>query len=125
MKHKQDFKILIVDDEPLVRETMKKVLVDKGYDVLAAEDAHAALQLVRNTPVNAALLDIRLPGMNGVELFEKIKLLRPDVQVIMMTAYEVEELVNRAFKRGVFACLHKPFDMTKLHQLLEQIREKV
>ncbi|MFH1061606.1 MAG: response regulator [Candidatus Omnitrophota bacterium] len=121
---KKKFSILVVDDEQVVRENVSRILCDEGFKVFVAEDGKSAIEIAGKESFDAALLDIKLPDMNGVEVFEKIKLLNPDVKAVIMTAYEIKELVNQAFALGAFACLHKPFEIKKLLKILNDIKQE-
>ncbi|MBU1087789.1 MAG: response regulator [Candidatus Omnitrophica bacterium] len=121
---KKNFSVLVVDDEQVVREMVRKILFDEGFKVFVAEDGKSAIEVARNQNFDAALLDIKLPDISGVEVFERIKVFRPNVEAVIMTAYEIKEMVNRAFELGAFACLHKPFDIKKLLQILNDIKRK-
>ncbi len=120
----KDFSILVVDDEQVVRETVKRILSDEGFNVFVAEDGNSAIEVARNQNFDAALLDIKLPDINGIEVFEKIRVFSPNVKAVIMTAFEIKELVNRAFELGAFACLHKPFDINKLLKILNDIKQE-
>ncbi|MBU1044887.1 MAG: response regulator [Candidatus Omnitrophica bacterium] len=121
---KKNFSVLVVDDEPVLRETVKRILFDEGFNVFVAADGKSAIEVAKNQDLDAALLDIKLPDINGVEVFERIKVLRPNLKAVIMTAFEIKELVNRAFELGAFACLHKPFDIKKLLHILNEIKRE-
>ena len=82
-------RILVVDDDKDLRFNLSSILKDEGYDVLAVEDGREALKAVQNNSPNLALLDIRLPGMNGMKILEKLKRIDKDLIIIMLTAYAV------------------------------------
>jgi DNA-binding response OmpR family regulator len=107
-------KILIVDDDQDLRFNLSNILKDEGYDVLAVEDGREALKTVQRNCPNLVLLDIRLPSMNGMEIFEKLKRMDKDLLIIMLTAYvEVKDAV-KAMKLGAFDYVTKPFDNEEL-----------
>jgi len=114
-------KVLVVDDEAIVREMLEKILKDKGYSVLMANNGSSAIEMAKNNEVDIALVDIRLPDINGVQVLEGIKNIKPDILVIMMTAYETEELVRKAFGQGAQACLHKPFNVETLFKIFKEL----
>ncbi len=117
--------ILVVDDQFGDRETLKVILEAKGYRVATAADGTEAIKMVKERHYDIIFLDIRLPDMNGVQTFEQVKGIDPDVAVIMMTGYTEEELVRRAISAGAYTCVYKPFDMDKVITLVEKIaREK-
>jgi len=102
---KKNFSILVVDDEQVVRETVKKILFDEGYEVFVAEDGKSAIEVARNEYFDAALLDIKLPDIDGIAVFERIKMFRPNVEAVIMTAFEIKELVNRAREMTLYTTL--------------------
>ena len=110
--------ILVVDDQFADRETLKAILEDKGYRVATATDGAEALQMVKERHYDIIFLDIRLPGMDGVETFEQVKEIDPTAVVIMMTGYTKEDLVERAASSGAYTCIYKPFDMEKVIALV-------
>ena len=107
-------RILVVDDDKDLRFNLSSILKDEGYNVLAVEDGREALKAVQNNSPNLALLDIRLPSMNGMEILEKLKRIDKDLIIIMLTAYaEVKDAV-KAMKLGAFDYVTKPFDNEEL-----------
>jgi len=116
--------ILVVDDQFGDRETLKTILEDKGYKVATATDGTEALRLVQERHFDIIFLDIKLPGMDGVETFERVKKLDPKAVVIMMTGYTEEDLVNRAVSGGAYTCIYKPFAMEKVIELVDKIAHR-
>lgn len=104
-------RILIVDDERSLLLTLLANLELEGFDVEGAQDASSALRLIREQHFDLVLTDIRMPGMSGVELFRSVRSLRPDMPVILMTAFAAEHLIDEAIQAGVFAVLPKPFEI--------------
>lgn len=115
--------ILIVDDNINLCKTMSFVLKRKGYNVTIANDGIEAINRVEEKPFDIIFLDIKLPLMDGVETYRRIKKIRPEVVTLMMTAYSVEELIQEALEEGVFGVLYKPFDLEKVISLIETARE--
>jgi DNA-binding NtrC family response regulator len=113
--------ILVVDDNNALAEGIADVLDAKGYHVSVANDGFAALDLVRKDPFDIVLMDIRMPGMNGVETYRGIKEFRPKIKAIMITAYSVEDLVEEAMQEGVCKILNKPIDLDGLMTLIEAL----
>ncbi|MEE4266108.1 MAG: response regulator [Desulfobacteraceae bacterium] len=104
------FRILVVDDELIVRDSLKEWLAEEGFSVdMAASGPEALEQLTRQT-YQLMLLDIKMPGMDGVEVLQKAKESWPDLNVIMMTAYATVETAVEAMKVGALEYLIKPFD---------------
>jgi DNA-binding NtrC family response regulator len=112
-------RILIIDDDKDLRFNLSSILKDEGYDVLAVEDGREALKAVQRNCPNLALLDIRLPTMNGMEILEKLKRMDKDLIIIMLTAYaEVKDAV-KAMKLGAFDYITKPFDNEELALIIK------
>jgi len=118
----KDILILVVDKQFADREALKAILEDKGYRVATAKDGTEAIEMVRSQHYDIIFLDVSLPDMNGVETFVQVKKIDPKATVIMMSGYTEEELVSRAVREGAYACIYKPFDMTKVIALVENIR---
>jgi DNA-binding response OmpR family regulator len=107
-------RILIVDDEPMVRETISRVLVEEGYTVDCAADGEMALARCRSHPPDVILLDLMMPGMNGRQFLSTLRgdLGRTEVPVVVMTA--VHGLGQRALSLGADDMVEKPFDVDEL-----------
>ena len=105
-------RILLVDDEKSLLLTLAANLELDGFDVTTAESAQHALDLFETSHFDLVLSDIRMPGMNGVELFRAIRAKRPDFPVILMTAFALEGMVKDAIAEGVFTVLPKPFEVS-------------
>lgn len=103
-------RILVVDDDKDIRFNLSSILKDEGYDVLAVEDGKEAIKAVQNNSPNLALLDIRLPGMDGMKVLEEIKKIDKDLIVIMLTAYGEVKSAVQAMNLGAFDYITKPFD---------------
>jgi len=116
--------ILVVDDQFSDRETLKAMLEDKGYRVATANDGVEAIEMVKSRHYDIIFLDVRLPGMNGIETFEQVKVIDPEAIVIMMTGYTEEDLVKGAINEGAYICIYKPFDMGKVIELVEKISKE-
>jgi len=106
--------ILIVDDEKDMRDFLKIMLRKEGYDVHAMASAAAALERCASGPCDLVITDLRMPGMDGVELLKKIKSLNADIQVIMITAYASIDTAVDAMKAGAFDYFTKPFNVEEI-----------
>ncbi len=119
---RQNFKILVVDDELIVRDSLKEWLeVEGGFAVSMAESGAQALEHIKNEGCQLMLLDIKMPGMDGVEVLQKAKDLFPELPVVMMTAYATVETAVEAMKIGALDYLIKPFDPDALIPKIIQI----
>jgi len=116
--------VMVVDDRVEDRETLKDVLVDKGYRVVTASDGFEALAMVPKGNFDIILLDVKMPRMDGIKTLEWIKEMNPDTGVVMMSAYSMDEFVGKALREGALAFLYKPFDMKKLFKIVEEYREE-
>jgi len=103
--------VLIVDDESHVREVLSLALQGEGYHCFAAEDGQAALTVARQHPVSVALLDIHMPGMDGLETLRHLRELSPETVPIMLTADTGVDVAVEAMKRGAFDYVRKPFHL--------------
>ncbi len=112
--------ILIVDDDTYILDFISRLLRDEGYHILTAASPALALRLVAEQEIDIVLSDIKMPGMSGVDLLERIHLGAPDLPVILMTAYADLELAIDAIKRGTFDFINKPFKAGDLIRSLEK-----
>jgi two-component system response regulator (stage 0 sporulation protein F) len=112
--------VLVVDDSPGICQTMSMILKRKGFDVYCAGDGPDALKKIKEKPFDVVLLDIRLPGMDGVEVHKKIRSMRPDARVAMMTAYSLEDRVREALDEGAETVFYKPLDMDAVIGFIEK-----
>src|SRR5438132_52756 len=115
--------ILVVDDDPGVRESFRLILEDH-YDVLDVPDGPRALEVVRSAQVDLVLLDIRLPDMDGIEVLERTKAIDEGIEVILVTAVKTVRTAVAAMKLGAFDYLTKPFEEDELLQLIRRALEK-
>jgi CheY-like chemotaxis protein len=111
-------KVLVVDDDAGIRETMSDILSLEGYDVTAAGGGREAVALCIKQRFDFALLDIRMPEMNGVETLREIKRIDPKLRAIMITGYDVGTLANEAMDAGAEAVFRKPLDVASFLPLL-------
>lgn len=117
-------KILIADDEEGLRLSMAGILEMEGYQVTEVDNGSKAIEEVKKGSYDIAFLDIKMPGLNGVESFKEIKKISPETVVIMMTAFAVNDLIKEAINEGAYACLSKPFDMEKIMATIKEVSTK-
>ena len=115
-------RILLVDDNEEFLDSTKDVLDDEGYEVVMATSGEEGIELAGAQTFDVILMDIKMPGMNGVESFIEMKRRNHKVKVIMVTAYSVEDLMRQALDEGVFAILSKPVDMDRLFRTIEDAK---
>jgi DNA-binding NtrC family response regulator len=118
------YKILIVDDDRLVQNSLRNILSEK-YDTSIAGNGEEAIQVLKKSSVDLVLLDIRLPGMDGIEVLRKIKAMEKDLLVIMMTAYEDVNTVITSMKMGAHDYLVKPLAIDELEIIIEKALENL
>ncbi|MGN1400492.1 MAG: response regulator [Bacillus sp. (in: firmicutes)] len=111
-------KVLIVDDQFGIRILLNEVLQKEGYAIFQAANGMQALDIAEKNKPDLVLLDMKIPGMDGIEILKRLKELDPSIAVIMMTAYGELDMIQKAKKLGAITHFAKPFD-------IEDIREAV
>ena len=106
-----DKKVLIVDDEESIREVLRDLFSELGYNVSLAEDGKKGLDAALSTDIDLAVLDVSLPGMNGLEVLRVLKEAKPDLPIIMVTGYASMSTALEAMKLGAYDYITKPFDL--------------
>lgn len=117
-------RILVVDDEVDICKNLADILSDLGYTVDIAHDGQSALQLVRERPYDVALLDLKMPGMDGLTLYREIKKLRAGTVAIIVSAYATSTTAEEALAAGAWHVLPKPVDLPKLMGLVDAAVEQ-
>ncbi|HEY0099637.1 MAG TPA: sigma-54 dependent transcriptional regulator [Pyrinomonadaceae bacterium] len=115
--------ILIVDDEQGMRQLLSLVFGRAGHAVHAAENGRRAVELLRESPADLIVSDVRMPDMGGIDLLRAARELAPDVAVVMMTAFATVETAREAFKLGADDFIQKPFDVDELKLIVEKALE--
>ncbi len=115
--------ILVIDDDDQLRRSFEKLLTEEGYTVESAPSGEAGLDIARNKIPDLAILDMRLPGMNGLETFQALHELEPKLPVIIMTAHGTTETAIEATKMGAFDYILKPFDIPDMLDVIKQALE--
>ncbi len=116
--------VLIVDDEQIVRVSLENWLKADGHFVSSAASGRDALAVINDKPWDILLLDIKMPKMGGIELLQRVKEIKPDAYVVMMTAYASVESAVDAMKKGAYDYLMKPFEPEELRMIITRIMEK-
>ena len=114
-------RIMIVDDDQDFRRLLQQILEDEGLDVIWVEDGFQAIQKASVNQIDLILMDIFMPGMNGVEAASKIKEILPDCTVVMMTGYILEDLILNHLLKGAKACLTKPISIQQLLEIVDEV----
>jgi DNA-binding NtrC family response regulator len=117
--------ILVVDDESSVRDSLYNWFIEDGYHVACAEDAKVALSILETENFDIVLTDIKMPGMDGLEMLRRIKTIRKEAVVIMMTAFATVDTAVQALKDGAFDYVTKPFDPDDLSHLIRNASKQI
>ncbi|MDF2668371.1 MAG: CheY-like receiver protein [Paenibacillus sp.] len=107
-------KVLIVDDQNGIRVLLVEVFSSEGYHTSQASNGKLALEIVRKDPPDLVLLDMKIPGMDGLDILKHIKQINPSIKVIMMTAYGELDMIKEATDLGALMHFTKPFDIDDL-----------
>lgn len=120
---KSKHRILIVDDDQDMTATLALILKEEGYEAIPANNGYAAIKTVKEKRVDLILMDMKMPGLNGVETYKEIRKIRPGVPVVMITAYAPENLVKEALEHNAREVIYKPFDMEEMLELINKLKE--
>lgn len=113
-------KIIVIDDEPSVLESFKMILKIKDYEVDTFSDGPSALSQLKPNVYDLAFVDLKLPGMDGIQILQKIKEIDPTIEVAIVTAYATEASHANAITLGALEYLRKPFLMEEIYELVER-----
>jgi two-component system, NtrC family, response regulator HydG len=117
-------RVFIIDDDRDHAESVADVLAMRGFECELAFSGEAGLARFRESAFDIVFMDVKLPGMNGVETFFEFRKLRPGVKVMLMTGFSLEQLVAQAVENGALGVLRKPFAMQELLDVLEQVKPR-
>ena len=123
-KEKNEIRILVVDDEVEIADTFRDILSDAGYAATQAYDGREALDKFRAGDFHLVVTDIKMPGIDGIELLETIKMIDKKVEVIIFTGYGSIESVKKALKLGAYDYLEKPVQKDKFLITVEHALER-
>ncbi|MCM8800540.1 MAG: response regulator [Candidatus Omnitrophica bacterium] len=124
MADKKSIKVLVVDDEKVVRDFLIRLLSLENLEVKTAEDGFSALEQAKKESFDLVFLDVRMPKMDGVQTLIELRKINPQARYVMMTGYAVDDLLEKAMKEGAFASLKKPFDINQMLSILKSAQEK-
>lgn len=111
--------VLVVDDEQIIRDFFRRLLREE-FTVVTAKDGYEAIRAAKRNRFDVIFMDVKMPGINGVETLRKIKEVNPEATVFMMTAFEVPGLIEKAIREGANGCLYKPFDVADVLQAVQK-----
>jgi len=113
-----DKKVLIVDDQNGIRVLLMEVFGSEGYQTFQASNGKMALEIVKSESPDLVLLDMKIPGMDGLEILKRIKEINRDIKVIMMTAYGELDMIKEATELGALMHFTKPFDIDEMRMVV-------
>ena len=116
--------ILVVDDEQSIRITLAGILEDEGYNVVIAEDGYKGIAAAEKINFNIAFIDMKMPGISGIETLKKFKKISPNTIILLMTAFLDEDALNDATKLKVQRILYKPLDLDLILKILRKNQAK-
>ena len=122
MKPTDKLKILVVDDEDIVRLTLAAMIEHMGHTAECVNDGLAGKQALKNNKYDAAFVDMRMPGLDGMNLLKWSRQRRLDLPIIIMTGHGAEDSRDEALQSGAFAFLGKPFSLAGINGLIEKIQ---
>ena len=115
--------LLIVDDEDGPRQSLRVIFKDE-FNLLMAEDGPTAIKLAQENDIDVAVLDIRMAGMSGIEVLERLKYVKPDIEAIMMTAFETTDTIRQALRLRACDYINKPFDLATIRAAVSQAMQR-
>lgn len=116
--------ILVVDDKKIIGDLFDFILGYCGHNIKCLYDPMEALEVIKKQRFDIVFLDLIMPGKDGVQLLEEIRLSAPDLPVVMMSGYSVDEKRNKAQELGAVTCLKKPFEMEDVRKVVKQVLGK-
>jgi len=119
-----NLKILVVDDDEAMRVSFEKFLAKEGHLAVIVENGAQALEKIRNRQFDLAFIDLKLPGIDGIELLKLIRAKNPRLDIVIITGYGTVETAVEAIKLGAYDYIQKPFSLKAIRQVINKIQEK-
>ncbi len=113
--------VLVVDDEQSICMLLQDLLARFGHGVTTCQDGASGLELAAANTFDLVFLDIRMPGMGGLEALKKLRELQPNAMFVMITGFAKDDIIDEALRSGAAACLCKPFSLSQVTKLLEEV----
>src|SRR5437899_3078956 len=117
-------RVLFVDDEKSLQEFMRSELPRLGHEITVCPDGRAALKVLEKSTFDVAILDLRMPGMTGIEVLEQLKQVAPDTEALVMTGHASMETAIEAMRLGAFDYITKPCKLAEIDAILKKVIEK-
>ncbi|MGF7184275.1 two-component system response regulator (stage 0 sporulation protein F) [Desulfitispora alkaliphila] len=124
MSASKEKSILIVDDHVGIRSMLEVMFKEEGYITYTASDGSNAIELVQKHYPDVILMDLRMPGMGGMEALVQVRKISTDSKVVMMTAFGEKEIESYALKKGAVGFFYKPFDLNDIKDFVEELYKK-
>jgi diguanylate cyclase (GGDEF)-like protein len=122
--NRKSFRILVVDDEEIIRSLFRDVLEDKGYQVVLAPNGEEAIERLKETPFDLVITDIRMPGIDGMEVLRRSKAKYPEIDIIIITGYASVETAVEAMKLGAADYLTKPLNIDQIRIIVDKTLQR-
>lgn len=114
--------ILVVDDDPSITSIFEFILQQAGYNTITTSSGYECVEVIRSTqPVDIVFLDLKMPGLSGIETYKEIQKARPHVLVVLMTGFTVDDFLKEAFELGAYGVIYKPFDVEEVLSIISKI----
>jgi len=117
-------RILVVDDEEVIRELLSEILMDEGYEVDTAKEGNEAMEKIKRLPFELVITDIRMPGLNGMEILRETKKKNPSIEVIIITGYGTPEIEAEAIAQGASGYINKPININQIRNMVAEVFKK-
>lgn len=117
-------RILVVDDEEMIRDMLSDMFSSMGYKVKVARDGQVAIAQIENEPFEIVITDLKMPGMSGLELLQRVQKINPDICVLIITGYSTIESAVNAMKLGAYDYICKPFELDEMKVIIEKAVER-
>jgi len=118
------YKVLVVDDEQVIRNLFARILTVKGHGVICVDNGKDALQKVMEQSFDIVFTDIVMPGTDGIATFKALRKLKPNLPIVIMTGFAVEDKIEEAMRLGAVDYLYKPFDISEIILILKRLEKK-
>jgi len=122
--NQEEFLALVVDDERRIRQALTDVIEDEGWTVVGADEGLEALHIFARQDPDLVLLDVWMPGLDGIETLQRMKKLKPNIPVVIMSGHGTLDTAVRATSLGAFDYLEKPLSIDKIYRLLDYARRR-
>ncbi|MCM8771245.1 MAG: response regulator [Candidatus Omnitrophica bacterium] len=122
MENNKEIKILVVDDEEVMRSLFTDLLSERGFKVSVANNGKEAIELIKETFFQVVILDMHMPLMNGVETLRTIRVMSPKTSIVMTDSFP-DKFAEEALKEGAISCIHKPFNIQEVIEVVNKAIE--